>query len=152
MTEGLSQSKKVGISLCCAVLIIFIILGTLSFLGRKKELFSMPGDYPRSVDGGILSPPYGNYPQYKKGPCTPGVSDYNYSTAWKLQPPVPVGSYAQVTNNKEYWSSPCNGTSTPAEICGGLYKNKKINKKSLIKCPPISPKRGVRVGFYVSDV
>ena len=118
--------------------------------GKRKHFFS-PGDYPRSVDGGILSPPYGNYPQYPKGPCTPGVSDYTYKQAWKLQPPVPLGSYAQVTNNKQFWSSPCNGTSTPPEICGGLYKNKKIKKRSLIKCPPISPNKGVRVGFYVSD-
>ena len=37
--EGLSHSKKIGISLCCAVLIIFIILGTLSYIGRQKEAF-----------------------------------------------------------------------------------------------------------------
>ena len=46
-----------------------------------------------------------------------------------------IGSYEQKTNNVRYWPSPCNGTSAPADMCGGLY-DKIVAKKVCIPPPP----------------
>ena len=118
-------------------LILLIILGTLYILLNHKEPFLTGGQFPSSVTKGILAPPNGDYTMKKKGVCTPGLSNYTYQDEWRLQPPQPIGSYAQVTNNKKNWSTPCNGTSIPPSICGGLYNKKKNTKTKKRKSPPI---------------
>ena len=34
----------------------------------------------------------------------------------------------RITNNKEYWRQPCNGTTLLPEMCGGLYTKIDIKK------------------------
>ena len=145
------MASKTNYCLYGGVLFLLIILGTLTI----KESFVSGGDFqgvfPESVTKSLLAPPFGNYNMKQKGVCAPGLSNYTYEIASKLDAPSYGGSYCQVTNNKRYWGSPCNGTSIPAETCGGLYKRKKIIKPKALKAPPNSPQQGVRVNYYVSE-
>ena len=99
------------------ILCVLAVLGIMCILMKYKEGFISSGIYPLSEDKGLL---YGEY----KMKDQPGLSNYNASTAWSLYPSYAVGSYAQVTNNKKYWETPCNGYTIPADMCGGLYKTK----------------------------
>ena len=90
------------------------ILGILYILSGYKETFLSPGMYPRSDEKGLLN-------QYTMR-SNPSLSGMTYETESKLFPISAVGSYAQVTNNKRYWSQPCNGTMAPANFCNSLYK------------------------------
>ncbi len=110
---------KKGSALNC-ILFGMGILGILTILGGYKETFLSPGIYPIADTKGLL---VGDYPEQKK----PGVSNWGAAQAWPLYPVYEVGSYAQTTNNKRYWPTPCNGWSTPSEMCGGLYRKKKID-------------------------
>ena len=147
----LFSKKNIQANACSITLLALIILGVLYILYTRREGMLSSGLFPQSVEGGLLAPPNGAYNMYPKGACTPGLSNATYQTEWKLYPYTEQSSYAQVTNNKRYWSSPCNGTSAPAEICGGLYQKKKVVIPPLPKMPPLSPPNGVRVNYYVSD-
>ena len=57
---------------------------------------------------------------------------------------------AYLVNNKEFWSNPNNGTSTPPDINGGLYGKKKVVYPSPVPMPPNNPTNGVRVNYYVA--
>jgi hypothetical protein len=126
--------------LCLKVLIaVLAFLGISIILNNKKEGFMTPGTYPESDTKGLLYPSY----QMKNNP---GLSDLDMEKAYKLYPTYAVGSYAQVTNNKRYWKSPCNGLTMPSDMCGGLYKTKHCDH------PPIVPPREHcdRVNYYCS--
>ena len=143
--------KKISSNACSITLIVLIILGVLYILYRRREGFLSPGAFPMALDSGLLSPPYGHYNMFPKGACSPGLSKATYKEEWKLYPYTGMSSYAQTTNNKQYWSTPCNGTSAPPEVCGGLYEKKQIVPPLAIKPPPpnLSPP-AVRVNYYVS--
>jgi len=128
----------------------FIILGVLYILSKRQEGFLSPMPFPSTMGNAILSPQNGYYPLIPKGKCKPGVSDESYSKEWKEYPYTPMASYAQVTNNKEYWSNPNNGTSTPPDINRGLYGKKKVVNPPPTPMPPNNPQRGVRVNYYVA--
>jgi len=119
----------------CAVLILLGIL--YLFINHNKESF---------LSGLLLGDPV------SKGPCAPGLSDETYASQGKLMPRDELGSYCQTTNNKKEWATPCNGTTPLPELCGGLYKKRKIQRPPPISAPPLSPQTGVRVNFYVSDL
>ena len=112
----------------------------MSILLRYKEGFLSPGMYPSSDDQGVLVGEYQMQPN-------PGLSDYNSTTAWKLYPSNAVGSYAQTTNNKRYWESPCNGLSTPPDMCGGIYQPQAVTVPTQAQ-----PESGChRVNYYCYD-
>lgn len=101
------------------LLCILAVLGIMLILANNKETFLSPGIYPVTVDKGLL---IGEYKMKKN----PGLSNYSAATAWSLYPSYALGSYSQVTNNKRYWPSPCNGYTTPPDMCGGLYQQKDV--------------------------
>jgi len=123
-----------------SILLVFAVLGIMSILLRYKESFLSPGMYPSSDEQGILAGEYQMQPN-------PGLSSYNSTTAWELYPSYAVGSYAQITNNKKYWESPCNGLSTPPDMCGGIYQQKTVTAPT--QSPPESDCR--RVNYYCYD-
>ena len=142
-----------------SVVTFILVLGIIGFLewrfqsykkADKTEGFTSGALYPASMSKTLLAPPFGNRPMMPKGPCAPGLSNETYSTEWKLYPKTPMSSYAQVTNNKEYWRQPCNGTTLLPEMCGGLYTKIDIKKPRMSSAPPISPRQGERVNYYVS--
>ena len=146
------SKKNIGLMLCSTTLMLLIILGVLYILYTRQEGFLSSGAYPSSVITGLLAPPYGNYPMVAKSRCTPGVSEATYEDEWKRYPYTPMSCYAQITNNKQYWTLPNNGTCSPAEICGGLYQKKKVIIPSPILPPPANyPPYEVRVNYYIAD-
>ena len=144
------SKKKIQSNACCVTLLLLIILGVLYILYARYEGFLSGGAFPVSLDGGLLAPPNGKYNMQAKGRCSPGLSKETYKTEWKLYPYTPLSSYAQVTNNKRYWSIPTNGTSTPPEISGGLYRKKRIKRLSPLKPPQSSYIQDVRVNYYMA--
>ena len=104
-----------------------IILGVLYILVNRKEGFMSEMPFPSTMETAILAPSNGDYPLMPSGPCKPGVSDESYSREWIEYPYTPMASYAQITNNKEFWSNPNNGTSTPPDINGGLNTADALN-------------------------
>ena len=119
------------------ILCILAVLGIVFIVSNYKETFLSPGVYPVSDDKGLL---IGEYKMKKH----PGLSNYNASEAWQLYPSYAVGSYAQRTNNKKYWPSPCNGYTTPPDMCGGLYQIKNTTEHT--QAPPRSCCQ--RVNYY----
>ena len=121
------------------LLCVLAVLGIMCILMKYKEGFISSGIYPLSEDKGLL---YGEYKMKEH----PGLSDYSAATAWSLYPSYAVGSYAQITNNKKYWPTPCNGYTTPPDMCGGLYKPQ--NHIETTQAPPRPCCR--RVNYYCS--
>ncbi len=119
------------------------LLGVVAILGGYREAF-IPlgmGAYPEVEEGLILD---GDYRMKKHA----GLSNFTYEEESTLYPVTQVGSYAQTTNNKEYWKIPCNGTAAPADFCGGFYDAKAIPPKSAAA----PPKQGcLRVNYYCSS-
>jgi len=128
------------------LLSVLAILGIFFVIGNYKEGFSSltPGLFPSSTEYTLLYPEF----EMKKNP---GLSEFGMAKAYKLYPTFAVGSFAQVTNNKRYWDSPCNGLTTPPEMCGGLYKPSNVSQKNncTIK-PPKNEWTCNRVNFYCS--
>ena len=125
------------------IIALLAILGIMVILNHKKEGFNTLsyGLYPEKDATGLLYPAY----EMKN---KPGLSNLDIQKAYKLYPSYAVGSYAQVTNNKRYWSTPCNGLTTPPDMCGGLYEPKHCDH------PPIVPpsEHCNRVNYYCSKV
>jgi hypothetical protein len=126
--------------LCLKIVIASLgILGIFIILNNKKEGFLnlLPGKYP--INNSLLFPAY-------KMKENPGLSDMNIEEAWNLYPTFAIGDYAQVTNNKRYWSSPCNGTTARADMCGGIYKEQHCDHAPIL--PPNKHCR--RVNYFCS--
>ena len=125
-----------------SVLFLGAILAIALVLSGYKENFELlPGSYPDSLSNPLLSDIY----RVKQHP---GLSNNTISTQYLLDPDEFAGGYNQAINNKKYWDSPCDGTSYPPNICGGLYEKKSIEKKQF--CNPGFNCR--RVGFYCSNL
>lgn len=128
------------------LLSVLAILGIFYVVGNNKETFETfsSAPFPTSADTGLL------YPGYKMR-NNPGLSEFGMEKAYKLYPTYAVGSYAQETNNKRYWDSPCNGWTTPPEMCGGLYKPSNMSEKSRCKANIAKNEWTCnRVNFYCS--
>jgi len=114
-----------------AILAIGLVLS-----GYKETFELMPGKYPSRV---LLAD---SYPVK----TNKGLSDNGSNEQYLLDPSVFIGDYKLVTNNQKYWDTPCNGSSFPPTICGGLYGEKKETEEKI--CRPGFNCR--RVGFFCS--
>lgn len=124
------------------VLSIALILAILYvFVGYTEGFALKPQEYPCGVDTVNL---YGDYPVK----TTPTLSQNSYSENSKMESYTEMSSYEQTTNNVQNWTTPDNGTCSPAEFCGALY-NKKVF--DLVKATPPNDSEGTRVNYYVSD-
>ena len=131
--------------------ILFVILILVLSLYKKIEGFSglydlsTPGTFPKSVNQVILN----DYPLINKNE----TSNNNYNQIWWHYPVFKLGSYKQITNNLKYYDNPDNGTCSPADFCGALYKNKKDTKTNItLPLPPAQEGEGARVGYFRSDL
>ena len=109
----------------------------------NDALIRSSGEYPISEDLPILEADY---------PLTGAkvVSNLDSQDIWWHQPVFGVGSFEQITNNIRYPKNPDNGTCTPANFCGALYKDKH-NKSNFSKpLPPTPFGQGSRVNYYNS--
>lgn len=125
------------------VLALLFALISIHFLGNTMESYAnlTPGTYPISEDVPLLH----EYP-FKKNM---GISENTYAENSSYYP-IFGSSYEQITNNVRYWATPNNGQCSPADFCGGLYDNKKIDEpKPLTPIPFSSP--DIRVNYYGSD-
>jgi ABC-type multidrug transport system permease subunit len=100
-------------------LLSILFLGLLLSLFVPRNMFEsfttlLPGTFPGSLEGNELTPPFqqGDMKDPKNS-----VSDN-----WWHYPSYQVGSYAQITNNVRYPTSPDDGTCSPPEFCGSFYK------------------------------
>lgn len=128
-------------------LFILIILSAAFYkaytTSSPKEAFGGAlGEYPKSQDGRIL--PNTIFP-YTSGnstsTCTAGM-------IWRNYPEFEVGSYAQETNNIRHPKNPDEGTCTPADFCGALYKNRPATSNVVEPMPPVCKGPGARVNYY----
>lgn len=101
------------------------------------------GRYPDKQEGRIL--PRSMFPYTNNE----GVSTCTANMIWKNYPEVEVGNYAQETNNIRYPPNPDQGTCTPAEVCGALYKNRQVKSNEVEPLPPVESDYGqIRVNYY----
>jgi hypothetical protein len=127
-----------------ALIILLIILSNLMSLFKKsREGYHnlSPGYFPIDVDVPIL---HEEYPLKQHM----GLSNNTYEMNSSYYP-IFDSSYEQHTNNVRYWSTPNNGMCSPADFCGGLYKNKKID----VPKTPTSislDSHDIRVNYYAS--
>lgn len=122
--------------------LLFVIISSVQIIGNDMEGYAnlTPGDYPISDDVPLLH----EYP-FKKNM---GVSENTYQENSTYYP-VFGSSYGQYTNNVRYWASPNNGQCSPAEFCGGLYDDKKIEVPEQPNEIPFSSP-DIRVNYYGS--
>ena len=116
-----------------AILAIGLVLS-----GYKENFELMPSKFPSRL---LLD---GDYPIKPN----PGLSDNGNKQQYLLNPTEFAGGYEQATNNRKYWKTPCDGSSFPPTICGGVYGNKNIEKDKV--CQPGFDCR--RVGFFCSNL
>ena len=129
-----------------AFLILAFLFALLSIsifgYGYNREGFInlTPGTFPISVDVPLLH----EYPLKKNM----GLSNNTYAENSTYYP-VFGSSYGQFTNNVRYWKTPNNGQCSPADFCGGLYNDKKIDEPKSPKPIPFSS-RDIRVSYFGS--
>ena len=109
--------NNIMITLVVFVVIIFVSQFNLSSLGlgmSKIENFTNlePGTYPVSVTNPLLS-------SYKERQ-PPRLSNLTLQELSKMKPVYSANS--QKNNNVRYWSSPDNGSCTPADFCDAIYE------------------------------
>jgi len=125
-------------------LLLALIVAVFSSMYIAKEGFTnlSPGIFTKSLTEPIL------YPTYPKQNNPLGISDMDSQQLWQYSP-VFDNTYKQYTNNVRYWATPNNGKCSRAEMCGGLYDNKKMDIP-----PPPKPtswnSNDIRVNFYDS--
>jgi hypothetical protein len=138
-----SITKRYGLNFFINfILIILVVFLVMVFIGTVKvyhtETFAPnmnnnnkfePGEFPISVTQPLL------YEDYEVKKNT-NVTKNNESTVWREYPVYP-SSYKQETNNKEYWTSPDDGTCLPAEFCGTPYEKTQQKKKVVSKAIPV---------------
>jgi len=133
------------------VLAILLVVGSIVLSVRQKDGFrsnndlASPGDFPKEVDLPLLAG-YFPYTGHKYSSNDQG------SRIWWHYPIFTEGSYAQITNNLRYPNNPDNGTCTPADVCGALYRDKKKNPSNyLYPLPPAVEGPGARVNYYRTE-
>lgn len=103
------------------------------------------GNYPTSETDVLLED---SFPISGKN----GVSNNSSSDTWWYYPILPINSYKQITNNLKYHNNPDNGTCTPSDFCGALYKDHQIKKNINEPLPPVKQTCGSRINYYNSPV
>ena len=125
------------------VLALIVLSVCISLCKRSREGYHnlSPGSFPIDVDVPIL---HEEYPLKQHM----GLSNNTYEMNSTYYP-IFGSSYEQCTNNVRYWSTPNNGTCSPADFCGGLYNNKKIDvSKTPVPISLASP--DIRVNYFAS--
>ena len=121
--------------------LLFVLAGLgvyYVYCGYTESFVTMAhAEFPSSQDGPLLE---GDY----KVKQNPELSKQSYETNSSFNSTSPVGSYEQVTNNKELWSTPDNGNCSPAEFCGSLYESTQHSKKTV----PQPNDSSTRVNYY----
>lgn len=121
------------------VIAVLSILGVCYIVNRYKETFVNFSSLPtKELLNGLF-----------KEQKNPHLSNNDGEKSYELYPKTPMSSYAQITNNVRYWGSPCNGTASPADICGGLYEKKNVVVPGSVS-PPKDLSNATRVNFYNS--
>ena len=133
-----------------SVAIFILIICTFMKWSIKGEGFSsmnkynrilMPGDYPLSDEAPLL---HGVFPTTG----AKGVSNYGSTTLWKYKPVFGVSSYDQITNNMKNIVNPDDGSCSPGNMCGTLYKDRQVPSNIIKPLQPTPFGSGARVGFY----
>ena len=125
------------------ILLIVLILcyfGIFKFTSKEAFEYKRHSKYPKSQDVPLL---YGDY-NVKQNT---GVTKNNNYNIWKDYPVYP-SSYKQQTNNKRYWSTPDNGTCSPAEFCGTPYSPTNIKIDKVTPGLPIGASGVTRVNWW----
>ena len=122
-----------------------IILGILSILGGHAEGFRTIAGCTFGTDP-LLIPPSDNFKQ-TKSEC--GLSTNTYESQETLAAKSEMSNYDQVTNNKRYWTTPCNGSTALPEMCGGLYQKRNIVVPGAVASPGWY--KGTRINYYDSS-
>ncbi len=140
-----SMISKTDNILFLILALLLALIGSFFFTPVRENFVShllQPGTFPTSVTKPLLQ---GDYPLQKE----PGLSDLDSRSMSAFYPVFP-SSYLQRTNNVRYWATPNNGTCSPANMCGTLYENKKINIPEFPPSIPFSSK-DTRVNVYAYD-
>jgi hypothetical protein len=102
------------------------------------------GEFPLAVDLPIL---HGDFPLTG----AKGVSKLGSANLWKYKPVFEVGSFEQITNNEKNIKNPDDGSCTPGNFCGALYKDRKEPSNVINPLPPVAFGQGARVGYYRNE-
>lgn len=133
-----------NIVLLFSILMIAVISSRL-FNSKLMENFDnfkyALGEYPSSENGAIL--PDTMFPTGQRG-----VSTCTANMIWRNYPIFEVGSYDQETNNIRHPRNPDEGTCTPADFCGALYKNRPYRSNVVKPLPPVPEAEGARINYY----
>ena len=123
------------------ILFVLAILGLLHVFWGYTEGFALrPGAFPCSVDQGNVADVFP-----EKNPVTLANT---YADNSHLESYTEMSNYAQETNNKRVWSTPDNGTCSPAELCNAMYSARKEIMQEKYSGPKDD---GVRVNYYDSN-
>jgi len=146
------------------ILLLFVILITITFIPlyfSKNEIVNNNNVNSRNIKENFTNLDVGNYPTSESDvlledsfPITGknGVSTHSSTNTWWYYPQLPINSYKQITNNLKYHNNPDNGTCTPSEFCGTLYKDYQIKKNVNEPLPPVEQTCGSRINYYNSPV
>jgi hypothetical protein len=124
------------------LLVITIVLYLAPSIEGYKNIIN-PGLFPKSVDKPLLN----SYPLTNNK----GVSNNSSETVWFDYPVFSLGSYKQLTNNLRFWSNPDNGKCSRSEMCGTLYRNKRVKSNIVKPLPQAQQGNGARVGYYRTE-
>lgn len=150
-------NKKSSSFIPCITIIVFIALlwwwiyylyKNNFFRSKQRDLFTTmkpniqnAGAYPYEDMEPLLNK---DYPLSGRK----GVSNDNYSQIWWYYPVLPLGSYEQITNNLRYFKNPDIGQCVRADMCGALYKDKKVKSNVSKQLPPVKNGPGARIGYF----
>ena len=154
--------NKIALILLLFVILIIITLIPLYFSNNKTNLInSINKNNTNGIKENYTNLGVGNFPSSENDvlledsfPITGknGVSTHSSSNSWWYYPILPMTSYKQITNNLKYHNNPDNGSCTPSEFCGTLYKDYQIKKNTNEPLPPVEQTCGSRVNYYNSPV
>ena len=141
-----NRTIAVLFTITIAAVLTSFYFNTSVFEGYSNYNLANPGKYPGSQIRPLL---YDSYPSTGKKT----ISNNTSNDIWWHYPIFEVGSYAQITNNLKYVRNPDDGKCEPAEFCGTLYKDAKVQSnvsKPLPPAPLISADT-VRVNYYTTN-
>lgn len=135
------QDVVLLISVSLLIYFIFTKWDTITQTVTEKMTNLFPSNYPLENKGVLLDYPLQNNPSH--------LSKDNALQAYQkyyMAYNVPMSSYEQITNNEllKNIKTPCDGTTSPIDMCGGLYGIPKEKKTTFPNC------HGVRVNLYDS--
>ena len=112
------MSKLNNIIIPVIIFVVIMLTSQFDFFGSRNKLENFsnvelePGTYPVSVTNPLLS-------VYKER-NPPRLSNLTLQELSKMKPVYSANS--QKLNNVRYWSTPDNGSCTPADFCDAIYE------------------------------